>query len=176
MRYDDLILDPEGYDTLAGTLSSSPLPVAQRGELGDGTPGGAFGFHLGGRRDMRLVPSSPLGIGHLFNHPPEGKQPSVLGFAFDVPLTVPLEVALSVPNRYLAPPHFFYRHVGCHVRTVAFVSVAHLRDEEVFLNYRYNPRLELPSWYAHADKEEAMRLWEPHGGVQPTLPDEETKK
>lgn len=40
-----------------------------------------------------------------------------------------------------------------------FVATRQIQDEEVLLNYRLNPQVQKPSWYAPVDEEEDKRRW-----------------
>ena len=42
---------------------------------------------------------------------------------------------------------------------LAFVATRQLQNEEVLLNYRLNPQVQKPSWYAPLDVEEDTRRW-----------------
>ena len=46
------------------------------------------------------------------------------------------------------------------LKGLVFVTTRLLEDEELFLNYRLNPRNEYPEWYTPVDKEEDLRRWE----------------
>ena len=45
------------------------------------------------------------------------------------------------------------------VRSIVLVALSDIRDEELLLNYRLNPALEAPAWYAQVDSEEDERRW-----------------
>jgi hypothetical protein len=47
------------------------------------------------------------------------------------------------------------------IQTVVLVATTELEDEELFLNYRLNPKHQekLPPWYAPIDAEEDQRRW-----------------
>lgn len=47
---------------------------------------------------------------------------------------------------------------------LAIVATGEIKDEEVFINYRFNPHsAELPSWYEDCDPEESQRRWVQEG-------------
>lgn len=46
-----------------------------------------------------------------------------------------------------------------HVKGLAFVAVRQIQDEEILLNYRLNPQVQKPAWYAPVDVEEDKRRW-----------------
>ena len=43
---------------------------------------------------------------------------------------------------------------------LTLVTCRELRDEELYLNYRLNPRNPYPSWYSPVDVQEDTRRWE----------------
>lgn len=45
------------------------------------------------------------------------------------------------------------------VKGLAFVAIRQIQDEEVLLNYRLNPQVQKPAWYAPVDVEEDKRRW-----------------
>ena len=45
------------------------------------------------------------------------------------------------------------------IKGLAFVAVRHIHDEEILLNYRLNPQVQKPAWYAPVDVEEDKRRW-----------------
>ena len=46
------------------------------------------------------------------------------------------------------------------LRGLAFIAAREVRDEELYLNYRLNPRNGYPSWYSPVDREEDARRWQ----------------
>ena len=47
------------------------------------------------------------------------------------------------------------------LRALAFVTTRQVADEELFLNYRLNPKNSPPPWYTPVDPEEDRRRWQP---------------
>ena len=45
------------------------------------------------------------------------------------------------------------------IKGLAFVAVRQIQDEEILLNYRLNPQVQKPAWYAPVDVEEDKRRW-----------------
>lgn len=45
------------------------------------------------------------------------------------------------------------------IKGLAFVAVRHIQNEEILLNYRLNPQVQKPAWYAPVDVEEDKRRW-----------------
>ncbi len=48
---------------------------------------------------------------------------------------------------------------GQQIKGLVFVATRQVQDEEVLLNYRLNPQVHKPSWYASVDEEEDKRRW-----------------
>jgi hypothetical protein len=134
---------------------------------------------------------NPYGIVNYINHPPEGKQPNVMCFAYDFVDKVPtnatsfteetLNTGMPPPStgtyvlpEYLRPfiPNRFskknptarwlYRKENTLMHTVVAIAIRHIENEELLLNYRYNPTRPYPSWYSQPDLEEAKRRWGKH--------------
>lgn len=51
-------------------------------------------------------------------------------------------------------------HEGAVLKGLGFIAARELKDEELFLNYRLNPRNGYPSWYTPVDPEEDQRRWQ----------------
>ena len=49
---------------------------------------------------------------------------------------------------------------GAKLRTLAAIALDDIEDEELFLNYRYNPANKAPSWYVDPDPEASKRRWQ----------------
>lgn len=45
------------------------------------------------------------------------------------------------------------------IKGLAFVAIRHIQNEEILLNYRLNPQVLKPAWYAPVDVEEDKRRW-----------------
>jgi len=45
------------------------------------------------------------------------------------------------------------------MRGLVVIAIKPIQDEELFLNYRYNPKLPVPDWYVPVDKHEAYARW-----------------
>lgn len=138
---------------------------------------------LGEEREL----THPLGLGHLVNHPPKGMMPNVLQFMVDLDLNaMPREMRTLVPCRNCGNVNSviermenvaFQQRVPSSaafvsgiadanrlVRTVALVATRDISDEEVFMNYRFNPAAPgLPDWYSDCDPEGSARRWKGKG-------------
>ena len=49
--------------------------------------------------------------------------------------------------------------VGPILKGLLLVATREIKDEELFLNYRLNPKTRRPEWYAPVDEEEDLRRW-----------------
>lgn len=97
------------------------------------------------------------------------------------PFTTP-EFQALIPNSFVAEPSrmsMFGKRALVHVRVImkhasrgnrfliihlavqglAFISTAEIENEELFLNYRYNPNNQLPDWYTPVDIESDREMW-----------------
>ncbi|CAH0489318.1 unnamed protein product [Peronospora farinosa] len=109
-------------------------------------------------------PRNPLAVAHKINHPPSGTSPNVIGFAFEFPPEGPFatkEFDELIPNSFVQEPSrlsmFGKRAI---VHGLAFIAVADIADEEeLFLNYRYNPDRLLPKWYTSIDADSDRAMW-----------------
>ncbi|KAE8910377.1 hypothetical protein PF005_g9171 [Phytophthora fragariae] len=107
---------------------------------------------------------NPLAVAHKINHPPNGTPPNVLGFAFEFPPEEPFttkEFDELIPNNFVQEPSRLSM-IGKRtiVHGLAFISTADIADdEELFLNYRYNPDRPLPEWYTPVDVESDRAMW-----------------
>ncbi|OQR92475.1 hypothetical protein ACHHYP_03675 [Achlya hypogyna] len=104
-----------------------------------------------------------LGLAQKVNHPPKGLSPNVLPVAFDFPSTEPFtsaDFAKYIPNRYVEEPSRFalFGRRGL-VPGLALVALHDISDEELLLNYRYNPALPYPEWYSPVDREADEKMW-----------------
>jgi hypothetical protein len=132
---------------------------------------------------------NPYALGHRVNHPPQGTAANVMpcAWTFDVGRLAP-GLLRFLPNRcFMARGRrpntaespwstlwFRYYHwisdwtnevitPPTLIPGLVLVALRDLRDEELFLNYRYNPaalqQVKTPSWYCQADAEAARRRW-----------------
>lgn len=162
-RYDGVVID--GATEIAITLEDC-LPE-------DASPEGAAPTF-----------EHPFANAHLVNHPPPEKNANALQFLLDVDIkSMTPDLAALMPvrpsdisigrlegfeNRTMrqrvpgteclvtnAPPDRV-------LRTVALVALRTLKDEEIFMDYRFNPKISPPEWYsACGDGSQAVRRWYP---------------
>eukprot|EP00127_Corallochytrium_limacisporum_P003545 Clim_evm28s150 gene=Clim_evmTU28s150 len=111
---------------------------------------------------VRLPVHNPLAIGHLLNHPEQGVEPNVMAFQHDI---IEKNYDLHIAERFLplswrGRPRFPWNITETLFPTVAIITTRWVKEgEELYLNYRYNPDLERPSWYHPVDEEEDRRRW-----------------
>jgi len=118
---------------------------------------------------------NPLAFGHFANHPPKGSSPNVMICPYDFPLSEK-NMRVYIPNitfggeEPIKMKRFgsFYFKSGSSdnqagdslvLKTLVLVSTRSIRDEELFLNYRYSNSKRRPEWYSPVDEEEDKRRW-----------------
>lgn len=119
---------------------------------------------------------NPFAVGQYINHPPKGNLPNVMSFTYDFPIDVyglplPLSVFSSpprpeeykafIPNTYGVPESPYLSLPEVYMRSLLLITKRRIEDEELFLNYRYNPNNPYPSWYTPVPDTEAKRRWAP---------------
>ncbi|ELR19136.1 uncharacterized protein ACA1_335990 [Acanthamoeba castellanii str. Neff] len=103
---------------------------------------------------------NPFGIAQYINHPPGGKQPNVMCVGYEFPNTFPDELKPYIPHEHVKEPNIFFNTMtDCYIRSIMCIATRHITDEELFLNYRYNPINPYPDWYVQPDVAEAERRW-----------------
>jgi len=103
---------------------------------------------------------NPYGIGQYINHPAPGGLPNVMSYAYDFPTEFPELLQSYIPNEYQKPPTGINKRAGTVMHAILLVATKRIQEqEEIFLNYRYNPANPYPTWYAQPDPEEAQRRW-----------------
>jgi hypothetical protein len=81
-------------------------------------------------------------------------------FNFDEEVIAP-HLRKWIPNKYQSDPGMLYSlSLGrVFMRGMVLVTTEHVQDEELLMNYRYNPMHPYPAWYHQPDEEEARRRW-----------------
>lgn len=172
-RYDGIVIDGKDAGDLDSTLDS------EAGAYG----GGTHATLQANSENVDNVYVHPLAQGHRVNHPPQGADANCLQFMFDLPLASSLRAV--IPNRMFGCPEKSSRSLlerlhntgvmqrvsstsaltrgrwdGVSVPTLAIVATRDVVDEELFMNYRFNPSSpDLPSWYHDCDPESSQRRW-----------------
>ncbi|OQR89689.1 hypothetical protein THRCLA_09631 [Thraustotheca clavata] len=115
-------------------------------------------------KDEAIPHANHFALAQLVNHPPSGTLPNVLPMAFDFPNLEPFtneEFAKYIPNKYIEQPSLLAmgNQLKSSCKGLALVALYDIHDEELMLNYRYNPSLPYPSWYTPVDKEADEKMW-----------------
>lgn len=97
-----------------------------------------------------------MAYGHFANHPPPKTAPNVLLAPFDVQsfgATRPYVPNVKCLGQFAAmdPDEV--------VSGLALVAGRELQEEEIYVNYRLNPQLRRPVWYAPVDEQEDEMRW-----------------
>lgn len=146
-RYDGSIVDSKGW--------MAPLPPREPARPPVATTRTGLGSVVAHR--------NPLALAHIVNHPPAGQAPNVMWCAFDfLRSSTPQAHVPFIPNIYNRPLPRVLSTVGLDVlqQSIVLVATAPVRDgSELFLNYRYNPRVKAPAWYVPVDADEDARRW-----------------
>jgi hypothetical protein len=113
-----------------------------------------------------LAPAGQSGIasavGHMVNHPPQGQLPSVIKCAFFWPGPTQVNATDVTDDGTGGPSADLVDVRGELVRGLGLVAVRNIDEgEEVFVNYRLNPKLraQWPAWYHAVDEHEDAARW-----------------
>lgn len=125
----------------------------------------------------------PFSNGHRANHAPQGQTPNCLQYHLNIPITrCNASLRPYIPNTFypasrrtildgiinttfrqkVSSTSKFGEITGAPnlVPTLAFLATRDIQDEEVFINYRYNPNgPQCPSWYHDCDPQSTARRW-----------------
>eukprot|EP01135_Chromosphaera_perkinsii_P000068 Nk52_evm19s24 gene=Nk52_evmTU19s24 len=160
--------DKDGWDVvvkdeqthLPKFSSSSPSSSSSSsGGAESVVPAGLFGQN--DEEEFNSMIINPFAIGHLINHPPPGGQPNVVLYAYDFKKDIPQELRKFVTNSFYEEPSVFYPYEHLCKTMVCVVTRPVRVGEELFVDYRYNPRVDkaMPDWYCPVDEEQNKRRW-----------------
>jgi hypothetical protein len=83
-----------------------------------------------------------------------------MGFALNfLAPNLPEDLRYLIPNSYGQKPSFMLYDRDIEMMGIVLVALEDIQEEELFLNYRLNPNLELPDWYHSVDPDEDERRW-----------------
>lgn len=138
-----------------------------------------------GSEDSEIDFIHPFAQGHMINHPPVGIYPNVLQFMVDIDVsTIPKHLSSLLPISPTISSHSVLQRLenlavrqrikGVDsfrssapdqrvARSIAFIAVRDIEDEEVFYDYRFPPQMETPSWYWQCDPDASKRRWNKTG-------------
>lgn len=177
-RYDGIVID--GKDAVAEESLMENIMAEEESSEDCSVEGSSNSSEPSGHCILH-----PFSCAHRINHPPSGAYPNCLQFLLDLPITGSMkELRSFVPNQLFGPVgksrSLFERlqNTGMRQRvasvsafannstspsivpTIAVVATRDLRDEEVLMNYRFNPNgPDVPAWYHDCDPESSARRW-----------------
>jgi hypothetical protein len=150
-RYDDVVIDGKNWALRAyNSLKQIQQFAMARGE--DESSLLDFGA---------LKFRNQFGVGNYINHPPKDVLPNVAICGIDF-----YNDDLKNSHKHLLPNFFAQQHgffdfpqEDLFMKSIVIVAKRSIVDEELFLNYRFNPRFSYPDWYYQPNEEEARRRW-----------------
>ena len=152
-RFDGVVIDAHEWDARAheDMLSNEVLKAG-----------------LGQTSSTMMTPRAnkyrnPYALGSLINHPAPGQEPNVMAVSYDFKVKDPVKRSF-VPHEIASKKHPLYmfdydRDEDKVIPSTLLVACRNILDEELFLNYRFNPSLPYPDWFKQPDEEEAKRRW-----------------
>jgi len=150
-RYDDVVIDGKNWALRAyHSLKQIQQFEMARGEAESSVLDfGALKFR------------NQFGVGNYINHPPKDVLPNVAICGIDF-----YDKDLKNSHKHLLPNFFAQKHgffdfpqEDLFMKSIVIVAKRSIVDEELFLNYRFNPRFPYPDWYYQPNEEEARRRW-----------------
>jgi len=110
---------------------------------------------------------NPFAIANFINHPGKNVHPNCMFFGWDFFTDFPDEFLPYIPNKYYMKPAWYSNpDPNLILPTVIVIATRNIVDEELFVNYRYNPSNVNPNWYYQPYPEEVIRRW---SNVRPAL-------
>ncbi|CAK4756735.1 unnamed protein product [Aphanomyces euteiches] len=126
-------------------------------------PDAGRGLFLDGHAPADIPHKNHFALAQMVNHPPPQTTPNVIPMAFDFPPEEPFTTEpfkSFIPNRFIHPPSMLAMYgKRALVHGLVLVALNDIQDEEVFLNYRYNPNMEYPAWYTPVNQDEDLKMW-----------------
>ncbi|KAN0008866.1 hypothetical protein ACTFIU_009532 [Dictyostelium citrinum] len=155
-RYDGTVIDGRSWNKRADELILKEKFFKKLGTKSSGT-------------DL-LCYKNPFAIGNFINHPPiikdlnngkdtdQTKEPNVIAYSYNFRTNFPNHLSHYIPNKTVTE-HSIFNDTSVLRRSLLLIAFKPIKDQEVFLNYRFNPDLPYPNWYKQPDLEEAKRRW-----------------
>ena len=120
-------------------------------------------------KDLLFPRGNPLAIGQFFNHPPNKTLPTVFPVSFDfTDIFWELNLDALIPNKPYSKSVWSQMTdatIGTTLsskvtRSLVFIVSNDTEQQcELFFNYRYNPRIDLPDWYSPVNVVEDHQRW-----------------
>ncbi|GJQ14491.1 hypothetical protein GpartN1_g6282.t1 [Galdieria partita] len=182
--YPGIVYFPSEWEKLPGYPYVSKYNVhlvkRQDGVIIDGKPyDDQTQVFQGQRPEIAWERINPFALGQYANHPPKGTEPNIIALSFDYPLyRMSPAMKVLVPNRYLIDEeeqekewssniskledamHFGKDRKSRVMRGMVIITLRDVENEELFINYRYNPFASHPEWYWDPSPEETQWLIE----------------
>lgn len=114
---------------------------------------------------------NPLGVGGLTNHPPPDTPPNVMAINFDFPAedfnscagVFPNHLDKFIPNCYMEVTSVDGADVhaipGVRMPSALLIALRPLENEELYVDYRFNPIMERPAWYEPVNEMGELERW-----------------
>jgi hypothetical protein len=97
--------------------------------------------------------------GPLCNHPPAGMQPNVMFYAITLDArSLPADSASALKTISWYDQGVFTFDPKRYARTVVMVALRDIEDEELLVDYAYNPHVNSPAWYMKVPLENGERM------------------
>jgi hypothetical protein len=143
-RYDDVVIDGRSWDRKQEVATRQSLQLE----------------HVLMKTKNLNRFRNPYAIGQYINHPPPGVLPNLMSYSYDFPIEFPSDLESYIPYEYSSPPSFLFKRAETIMHSILLITTRKINlDEELFLNYRYNPTNPYPEWYSQPSPEEAQRRW-----------------
>ncbi|KAM9980088.1 hypothetical protein ACTFIZ_006342 [Dictyostelium cf. discoideum] len=160
-RYDGTVIDGRSWNKRADELILKEKFFKKLGTKSSGT-------------DL-LCYKNPFAIGNFINHPPiiinkdatadgvlndtdQTKEPNVIAYSYNFRSNFPNHLSHYIPNKTVTE-HSIFNDTSVLRRSLLLIAFKPIKNQEIFLNYRFNPDLPYPNWYKQPDLEEAKRRW-----------------
>lgn len=104
----------------------------------------------------------------MVNHPPRFEEPNVLQLQYDFPGDpwrideFPSHLQPYIPNLYAKKPTLLGTpDRSALMRSAVLIASKPLSPgDELLMDYRLNPEMEAPAWYAQVDESSSRKRWE----------------
>jgi hypothetical protein len=85
-----------------------------------------------------------------------------MNFSYNFRQAFPKHLQHYIPNEYQRQPTWIDNFENdLLMPSMLCITLRQIKDEELFVNYRYNPRHPFPGWYTDPNPEESRRRWAP---------------
>lgn len=163
-RYDDVLIDGREWHLRALRLKESQRALSEAGvELHSDA---AASLRAGNAALAKF--RNPFAIANFINHPPAGRAPNVMQWSYTFRESFPEHLQRFIPHEFFRPPTLLERlDWSSLMPSMVCVATRVIEDEELFMNYRLNPRNAHlhPDWYHQPDPLGAQLRYAPIRGL-----------